>query len=66
VGLFTRLVAFAFFIEMLVISFLVLWPHWWWGTRGMEYAVLMGILALAIFFRGGGRYSLDRRLAKEF
>jgi uncharacterized membrane protein YphA (DoxX/SURF4 family) len=25
----------------------------------MEYALLMGILALAISFRGGGRYSVD-------
>jgi len=65
-GLFTRLVAFAFVVEMLVISFGILWPKWWWGAHGMEYVVLMGILALAIFFRGGGRYSLDARLAKEF
>jgi putative oxidoreductase len=65
-GLYTRLVALAVFVEMLVISFGVLWPKWWWGGRGMQYAALMAVLALAIFFRGGGDYSLDRRLARTF
>jgi len=65
-GLYTRLVALAVFVEMLVISFGVLWPKWWWGGRGMEYALLMAVLALAIFFRGGGAYSLDRRLTRTF
>jgi uncharacterized membrane protein YphA (DoxX/SURF4 family) len=32
----------------------------------MEYALFMGIVSLAIFFRGGERYSLDRLLRKEF
>ena len=66
VGLFTRIVAATIFIEMNVICFAVLWPNWSWGKRGMEYALFMGIVALAIFFRGGGRWSLDRRLRKEF
>src|ERR1051325_5308879 len=39
VGLFTRIVAAAFVIEMAVISFAVLWPNWSWGRRGMEYAL---------------------------
>jgi putative oxidoreductase len=66
IGLFTRIVAAAFVIEMSVISFGVLWPVWSWGRRGMEYALLMGILALAILFRGGGRYSVDRHIGREF
>jgi len=65
VGLFTRAVALAFVIEMGVICFAVLWPNWSWGRRGMEYALFMGIVALAIFLRGGGRLSLDQRLGKE-
>ena len=65
-GLFTRAVALAFTIEMAVISFAVLWPNWAWGQRGMEYALFMGIVALAIFFQGGGRLSLDNLLRKEF
>ena len=65
-GLFTRIVAAAFVIEMAVISFAVLYPNWSWGRRGMEYALFMGIVALAIFFRGGGRWSLDRLIGREF
>jgi putative oxidoreductase len=64
-GLFTRAVALAFVIEMGVICFAVLWPNWSWGQRGMEYALFMGIVALAIFLRGGGPHSLDQRLTKE-
>lgn len=66
VGLFTRIVAATIVIEMSVIAFAVLWPNWSWGKRGMEYALFMGIVALAIFFRGGGRWSLDRMMEKEF
>ncbi len=33
---------------------------------GYEYALLWGIVALAIFFRGGGELSVDRRIGKEF
>lgn len=65
-GLFTRVAALAFFVEMAVIAFGVLWPKWFWGGRGMEFVVLMGIVALAVFFRGGGPLSLDRRMRKEF
>ena len=64
-GLWTRAVALAFFIQMCVIAFAVLWPHWFWGQRGMEYVVLMGIVSLAIFFRGGGRFAVDNLLKKE-
>jgi len=66
IGLFTRIVAAAFVIEMAVISFGVLWPVWSWGKHGMEYALLMGIVALAIVLRGGGRYSADHYLGREF
>ena len=66
VGLFTRIVAATIVVEMSVIAFAVLWPNWSWGKRGMEYALFMGIVALAIFFRGGGRWSLDRTMRKEF
>jgi putative oxidoreductase len=65
-GLFTRAVALAFVIEMSVISFGVLWPNWSWGHRGMEYALFMGVVALAIFLKGGDRLALDNRLGKEF
>ena len=53
-------------IEMAVICFAILWPHWGWTHHGMEYALLMGVVSLAIFLRGGGRYSVDAMIAKEF
>jgi putative oxidoreductase len=65
-GLFTRVVALAIVIEMAVISFAVLYPNWSWGKRGMEYALFMGIVAFAVLLRGGGRYSLDRLIGREF
>jgi|APCry1669190288_1035285.scaffolds.fasta_scaffold66066_1 putative oxidoreductase len=65
-GLFTRIAAAAIFIQMFVISFFVLWPTWGWTQRGMEFAVLMGLMALGIFIRGGGAYALDAKMSKEF
>jgi len=65
-GLFTRIVAAAFAIEMAVISFAVLYPVWTWGKHGMEYSVFMGVIALGIFLGGGGRYSVDRLIGREF
>ena len=66
VGLFTRIVAAAIAIEMAVISFAVLYPVWSWGKHGMEYALFMGVIAVGIFLGGGGRYSLDRVIGREF
>lgn len=65
-GLFTRLAAAAIVIEMAVISFAVLYPHWDWGRHGMEYAVFMGVVALGVLLAGGDRYSLDRVIGREF
>jgi putative oxidoreductase len=65
-GLFTRIVAAAIAIEMAVISFAVLYPAWSWGHHGMEYALLMGLVALGVFLQGGGRYSLDHLIGREF
>jgi len=64
-GLFTRFAAAAIVIQMAVISFLVLWPNWFWGNRGMEFALFMGLIALSILIRGAGRYSLDHKIGRE-
>ena len=64
-GLLTRFAAGAIAIQMFVISFFVLWPNWGWTQRGMEFAMLMMLIAIAIFIHGGGAMSLDRKLAKE-
>src|SRR5579863_4832945 len=65
-GLFTRLAAAAIWIEMAVIIALFQWQFgYFWTARGIEYALLWLLLCTAIFFRGGGRYSLDHYLGRE-
>jgi putative oxidoreductase len=64
-GLLTRFAAGAIAIQMFVISFFILWPVWGWTQRGMEFAIFMMLIAIAIFIRGGGNFSLDSKLPKE-
>ena len=67
IGLFTRLAALIIWIEMGVIIVFFQWQYgYFWTVKGYEYALLWWLLCLAIFFRGGGRYSVDRLLGKEF
>ena len=63
-GLFTRLVALMIFVEMMVISFAVLYPVYSWGDKGYEFTLMMGLFALGLAMNGGGRYALDRVLKK--
>ncbi len=66
-GLFTRIAAAMVFIQMTVIITVFQWQFgYFWTNRGYEYALLWWLLCLAIFFRGGGRYSLDRLIGREF
>lgn len=65
-GLFTRFFAAAVTIEMAVITFVHYLPAGFsWLNRGYEFTLLWGLVALAIWWRGGGPYSLDRWLGKE-
>ena len=67
IGLFTRLAALIILIEMVIIVFFFQWQFgYFWTVKGYEYALLWSLLCLAILFRGGGRYSVDRLLGKEF
>lgn len=67
VGLFTRIAAVTIWIEMAVISTVWLSANgYFWTNRGYEYALLWLLLCTAIFFRGGGRYSIDRVIGREF
>lgn len=64
-GLFTRFFAAAAAIEMLVI-FCTYWSTGFpWLSRGYEYVLLWGLVCFAIALRGGGPYSLDRKLGRE-
>jgi putative oxidoreductase len=66
VGLFTRVAAAAILIEMTVIITVFNWEYgYFWTNRGIEYALLWWLLCFAIFFRGGGKYSLDHLIGKE-
>jgi putative oxidoreductase len=66
IGLFTRPVALAIAIEMLIISFDVYWPNGFFaGARGYEHTLLWGLVALAIAARGGGKLSADQLIGKE-
>jgi putative oxidoreductase len=67
IGLLTRIAAAIVGIEMLVIVFLFQWQFgYFWTARGYEFALLWVLLCVAIFFKGGGRYSVDRIIGKEF
>jgi putative oxidoreductase len=65
VGLFTRVVAALLFIEFLVIIKVHAPRGWFMSTNGAELGFLWAILFLAIMLRGGGPYSLDRKLGRE-
>ena len=68
IGLLTRPVALLLVIEFVVITF-------FWNVRfgfaftapggGFEYPLVLLVLYAAIFFRGGGRYSLDQLIGRE-
>ena len=64
-GLFTRFFAAAVAIEMFVI-FCAYWHTGFnWLNRGYEYVLLWGLVTLAIALRGGGPWSLDRKIGWE-
>ena len=63
-GLFTRFFAAAVTIEMCVIVYHHL-PKFGWTAPGYEYPLMWGLIMLAVALRGGGPYSLDRKIGKE-
>lgn len=64
-GLFTRFFAAAVAIEMLFITISYWSTGFAWLRRGYEYTLLWGLVSFAIALRGGGPYSLDRKIGKE-
>ena len=66
IGLFTRAAAVMIWIEMAVIIIFYQSQYgYFWTQRGIEYALLWLLLCIAIFFRGGGRYSVDHYIGRE-
>ena len=65
-GLFTRFFATAIGIQFLIITFNAHWAQGFvWSRGGWEYPLFWGLIILAIGLRGGGPYSLDRKLGWE-
>jgi putative oxidoreductase len=63
-GLFTRFFAAAITIEMSVIMW-AYWPKFGWTNPGYEYPLMWGLVMLAVALRGGGPFSLDRKIGRE-
>ena len=57
-GLLTRLVSLVFAFEMVGIS-IAMGPAWAWIDRGIEYPVMLGLVAVYLTARGGGPWSVD-------
>jgi len=66
-GLLTRVAATMVFVQMVVIVIYFQWSGgYFWTNRGYEFPLLWAALCLAIVFRGGGRWSIDHYLGREF
>lgn len=66
-GLLTRLVAIQVVGFMLVAVVVAHWANgFFWTKGGYEYPLLLMILGIVILIRGGGRYSVDSKLGREF
>lgn len=63
-GFLTRVVAAMIAVEMAMIAW-VYFPKFGWTLPGYEYALMWGLVTFAIALRGGGPYSVDRRLGWE-
>ncbi len=70
IGLFTRFAAAAATIELGVAAIqfhmLFLAKGFFWTKSGYEFPMLWALLMLAIFLGGGGKYSVDSKMRKEF
>ncbi len=64
-GLFTRFFAASIAIELAIISILFVHNGYAWSRHGWEYVFLWGLIFFAIALRGGGPYSLDRKIGWE-
>lgn len=67
-GLFTRVVAVQLVGFLAIAAFVVHWPVGYFWSRpggGWEMPLSWMIICLVILIRGGGAYSLDRKLGKE-
>ena len=66
IGLFTRPAATAVMIFMIFSIQFTSAKGFFWSAGGMEYSILILLVALVFAIRGGGEYSVDSKMAKEF
>lgn len=66
VGFLTRPVA-ALFVGFMIVAATVYNPQfgYFWPRGGVEMPLLLLVLAVVILIRGGGEYSVDRRIGRE-
>ena len=64
-GFLTRLAATAILCVMAVAIAKVHWHAGFLAPRGYEYPLSLGVVALALFCSGGGKFSLDRFITRH-
>ena len=52
-------------IHLCVVMFIHMPQGFGWAARGYEYPLFWGLILFAIALRGGGPYSLDRKIGRE-
>ena len=64
-GFLTRFAAAAIMIFMINAVWATSAKGFFWAQGGMEYPILIGVVALVFLIKGGGRFSVDHALGKE-
>src|ERR1700730_4443839 len=65
VGFLTRFAAAAILIFMVNAIWATSAKGFFWTQGGMEYSLLIGVVALVFLIRGAGRFSVDHALGRE-
>ena len=65
-GLFTRPAAFAVVIFLINAVYFTSKNGFFWTKVGSEYSILLLLVAFFVLIRGGGPWSLDRKMGREF
>jgi putative oxidoreductase len=65
VGFLTRFAAAAILIFMINAVWATSAKGFFWTQGGMEYSLLIGVVALVFLIKGAGRFSVDHALGKE-
>jgi putative oxidoreductase len=64
-GFLTRFAAAAIMIFMINAVWATSAKGFFWAQGGMEYPILIGVVALVFLIKGAGRFSVDHALGKE-